>query len=156
MASGGLAMSRRHAGRAGGELAVLHAQQHRDVVTHAAQALLAAGQHLAHQAVMHVVLTGPLADSDALKFQPGAGLSCSAKFLHRMVRIGVITEEFMTEEQANEIATRLTEAMLAAPTKLLVVQHSKPGPSDIGQALAAHWRATRDALLACPPPTPHS
>lgn len=91
MADGGLAMGWGHAGRAGGDLAVLHAQQYCDVVAHAAQTLLAASQNLTHQAVMHVVLTGPLADSDALKFQPGAGLSCSAKFLHRMVRIGVMS-----------------------------------------------------------------
>ena len=154
MACGSLAMGGRDTSRAGGDLAMLHAQQHRDVVAHAAQALLAAGQNLTHQAVMHVVLTGPLTDSDALKFQPGASLSCGAKFLHRMVRIGVKTEEFMTEEQANEIATRLTEAALAGSNKMLFVQPARPKPSDIGQAVVAQWQATRDALLACPPPKP--
>ena len=57
---------------------MLHAEQHSDVVAHAAQAFFSPGKDLADQAVMDIVFPGPLGDGDALVVQPRAGFSgCS-------------------------------------------------------------------------------
>lgn len=58
----------------------------------------------------------------------------------------------MTEEQANEIATRLTLAALAE-SRLFSVTHSRPKPADVGQELAELWRAIHAGVLDGKSPT---
>ena len=71
-----------------GQNASLHAKQDGNVVTYAARTLFASRQDFPHQAVMNLVLSGPLADRDALVVQPSACLNMSTEFFHG--KIGVI------------------------------------------------------------------
>jgi len=70
-----------------GQNACLHAKQDGNVVAYAARALFAPRQDFPHQAVMNLVLSGPLADRDALVIQPSTCLNMSTKFFHGKISV---------------------------------------------------------------------
>lgn len=61
----------------------------------------------------------------------------------------------MTEEQANEIATRLTIALIEAG-KAPFDARQNPTPKHVAQQAAALLLAIRDECLAKPTPEPHA